>query len=206
MILSLTESYRPENNGLQPIRLYAIELLLLYGIFGVTAADLIQFMAAVAIATCPLGPRIRTFVGRDNSALSPTGLLPNVNSNAATLINLFSDKTFTPDALVALLGAHTTSNQFYVSPPKAGAPQDTTPGIWDASFFSEMLSSKPAAKVYQFSSDLLISNATQTKGTWHSFADPVVGQNNWNLAFSKAFVRLSLLGVNKINKLTDVSR
>jgi hypothetical protein len=204
MLLSRTEISRPENKGLQAIQLKAIELHLIYGMFGVGAADLIQFMATVAIVTCPLGPRVRTFVGRYDSQLSPTGLIPNVNSNATTLIKLFDDKTITPEGLVALIGAHTTSNQFYVNPKRAGAPQDTTPGIWDVSFYSEVLSGKPAPKVYQLASDLVLSNATQTSGIWHEFTNSTAGQNQWNLEFSKAFVRLSLLGVYNINNLTDV--
>ena len=142
MLLSWDEINRPENKGLQPIRLKALELLLRWGPYGVGAADLIQFMANVATVTCPLGPRVRVFVGRENSSKSPTGLLPNVHSNAHTLLELFANKTITPEGLVALVGAHTSSNQFFVEPKKFGAPQDSTPGVWDVSFYNETLSTK----------------------------------------------------------------
>ena len=56
------------------------------------------------------------------------GLLPGVNDSADTLIKLFQAKTIGPHELVALLGAHTTSQQFNVDPKRAAAPQDGTPG------------------------------------------------------------------------------
>jgi hypothetical protein len=145
MLLSPDEINRPENKGLQLIRLKAIELLLLWGPYGVGAADLIQFMANVATVTCPLGPRIRVFVGRESSSKSPTGLLPDVHSDAQALLKLFADKTITPEGLVALVGAHTSSNQFFVEPKKFGAPQDSTPGVWDVSFYNETLSNSTNA-------------------------------------------------------------
>jgi manganese peroxidase len=36
--------------------------------------------------------------------------------------------------------------------------------------------------------------------------DPTNGQAIWNAAYSTAYVRLSLLGVNNINKLTDCTK
>lgn len=81
------------------------------------------------LPACPLGPRIRTFVGRkDSSRANMDGLLPSVNDSADKLISLFQDKTISAHELTALLGAHTTSQQFNVDPSRAGAPQDGTPG------------------------------------------------------------------------------
>ena len=72
-------------------------------------ADLIQMGATVATVTCPLGPRIRSFVGRkDNPIPSMDGLLPDVTASADSLIQLFEDKTIKPHGLAALVGAHTT--------------------------------------------------------------------------------------------------
>jgi hypothetical protein len=141
MLLSPTEINRAENNGLQAIRIKALELYLKYFVFGIGAADLVQFMAKTAIVTCPLGPRVKVFVGRNDSPLSPTGLLPDVHSDATTLLNLFADKTIDPEGLVALLGAHTSSNQFFAQPKQKGAPQDSTPGVWDVSFYNETFAS-----------------------------------------------------------------
>jgi len=55
------EISRPENGGLEDI----IELVGdIWMMFDITVADLIQYMAKHAVVSCPMGPRIRTFVGR----------------------------------------------------------------------------------------------------------------------------------------------
>ena len=56
--------------------------------------------------------------------------MPDVHAPADDLIALFEDKTITPHDLTALMGAHSTSKQSGVDPSKAGASQDTTPGVW----------------------------------------------------------------------------
>jgi len=58
------EILRPESRGLEPINAYAAAMGYKYKKAGVGMADLIQFMATHAVVTCPLGPRVRTFVGR----------------------------------------------------------------------------------------------------------------------------------------------
>lgn len=60
-LFSGDEMARGENNGLQQIVEYAKKKQKKYG---VGMGDLIQYMAKHAVVTCPLGPRIRTFVGR----------------------------------------------------------------------------------------------------------------------------------------------
>lgn len=55
------EITRKENRGLELIVLLAKALQLKYK---VGMGDLIQYMANHATVTCPLGPRVRTFVGR----------------------------------------------------------------------------------------------------------------------------------------------
>jgi hypothetical protein len=140
ILLAPTEYQRPVNNGLQAIRTKALALLLEYGIFGVTAADLVQFMATVATVTCPLGPRIRSFVGRETSSIdNPDGLMPNANDDAATIIDMFEDKTIFPIGLTALVGAHTSANQFFFDRTQAGKPLDDTPGVWDVRFYGDVL-------------------------------------------------------------------
>jgi hypothetical protein len=129
IILSGTELNRPENNGLQIIAALALAEQKKYP--GVSVADVIQFGATMAVVVCPLGPRIRSFVGRkDSSKAAPDGLLPGVNDGADKLIKLFEDKTIHAHDLVALLGAHSTSQQFFVDKTKFAFPQDTTPGVW----------------------------------------------------------------------------
>jgi hypothetical protein len=137
MLLNSEEPTRAENNGLQDIIATGQGLLAKYKGFGVGAADLVQFMATVATVTCPLGPRVKSFVGRKDNAASPQGLLPDVHSDATTLINLFLDKDISPADLAALVGAHTTSEQDIVDANFPGAPQDSTPGTWDVKFYTE---------------------------------------------------------------------
>jgi hypothetical protein len=103
-------------------------------------------MHNVATITCPLGPRVLTFVGRpDQSTSDPPGLLPNVDASAESLIQLFQDKTFSSTDLIALIGAHTAAKQFFVDASKAGEPLDSTPGVWDVEFYSETLAASPPA-------------------------------------------------------------
>jgi hypothetical protein len=52
---------RSENNGLQDMNQFAIDL---WSQYDVGMADLIQFMSNHAAVTCPLGPRTRTYIGR----------------------------------------------------------------------------------------------------------------------------------------------
>lgn len=139
LILSIDEINRSENNGMQDIRLKAIALLAKYAAWGVGAADLAQYMHNVATVVCPLGPRVLTFVGRKNSILSdPKGLLPDTNSPADQLIDLFAAKTINFKDLIALIGAHTTAKQRFVDTSKAGQSLDSTPGVWDVKFYSEI--------------------------------------------------------------------
>jgi hypothetical protein len=57
---------------------------------GVGAADLIQFAAAHAIKTCPGGPTVPVFVGREDSdEPNPDGILPNGHAKSGDLIKLF---------------------------------------------------------------------------------------------------------------------
>lgn len=197
LILSGVELLRPENRGLQPI---ADETSALVEKYGVGMADLIQFMAVHATVSCPLGPRFRAFVGRpDSSKPAVDGLLPDVNADADSLIALFQDKTIIPEDLVALVGAHTTSNQFFVDTTKSGFSQDSTPGVWDTVFYAQTLQASTPANVFKFASDIALSKAPATKSEWKKFAKSN-GQDNWNEDFSYSYVRLSLLGVNNINR------
>lgn len=202
--LSGTEINKSENNGLQDI---IGKMITWQKRYGVGMADLIQFAAIHAVVTCPLGPRIRFFVGRkDSKTANPDGLLPGVNDSADKLIQLFQDKTITPHELAALLGAHTTSQQFFVDPSQAGAPQDSTPGVWDVRFYNQTTSNQVPKKVFRLASDVVLANDPRIKDEWTSFADPTSGQKHWNEDYATSYTRLSLLGVNNINNLTECSK
>ncbi|KAG7104250.1 Versatile peroxidase VPL1 like protein [Verticillium longisporum] len=161
--------------------------------------------ANVATVTCPLGPRIKTYVGRKDSATpAPDNLLPDVNADADSLIALFRDKTIGPHGLVALVGAHTTSQQMFVNESRAGDPQDSTPGVWDVKFYPETTGKAPA-RVFRFPSDIKLSQHPTTKKEWKEFSGGG-GQNHWNEDYAREYIRLSLLGVNNINKLTECTK
>ncbi|KAF2191177.1 class II peroxidase [Zopfia rhizophila CBS 207.26] len=116
-------------------------------------------MAIQAVIMCPLGTRIRFFAGRkDSSQPALDGLLPGVNDSADKLIRLFEDKTILPHDLVALLGAPSTSQQFFVEPKCRGAPQDGTLGVRDTLFYNQTRGmGQLPKKVFLFPSDLVIS-------------------------------------------------
>lgn len=202
--LSPDEMKRGENNGLQDI---VKKTQKWQNKFGVGMADLIQFAAQHAVVSCPLGPRIRTFVGRkDSKKNAPDGLLPGVNDSADKLIQLFQDKTISPHELVALLGAHTTSEQFFVDPKQKGAPQDGTPGVWDTLFYNQTLGTGPLPKkVFRFASDIVLSKDPRTTDEWIKFNGPE-GQSHWNEDYAYSYIRLSLLGVNNINDLQECTK
>lgn len=179
IVLAPEEIQRVANKGLEEIVDQTKAWFDKYKGYGIGMADLIQFSANVATITCPLGPRVRTFVGRkDSSVPAPDGLLPDVNSPADVLIDLFNNKTIGPDGLISLIGAHTTSQQRFVDPERAGDPQDSTPGVWDVKFYSETIGNAPP-RVFKFNSDIALANYQSTKGTFAAFAGPG-GQGAWN--------------------------
>ncbi|KAK7421825.1 hypothetical protein QQZ08_009770 [Neonectria magnoliae] len=178
-----------------------------YGFSDVTYADLIQMGATVATVVCPLGPRVRSWVGRkDSSAPAPPNMLPSPFADADTLIQLFMDKTIGPDGLIALLGAHTTSQQNFVNATRAGDPQDSTPGVWDVLYYQQTLGkAQTPERVYMFPSDINLSRHPRTSPAFQAFAGQG-GQGLWNNDYAREYIRLSLLGVNNINSLTECTK
>ena len=147
---------------------------------GVGAADLVQLGANVATVVCPLGPRVRTFIGRkDDSRLPPPNLLQDVNADADSLIALFENKTIRANGLVALVGAHTTSQQRFFDPSRALDPQDSTPGTWDVLFYNHTLDPNAPKRVLNFPSDVKLSTHPRTTEEWKAFTDPQSGQAHW---------------------------
>jgi hypothetical protein len=202
LILNAEELKRPENAGLSGAAKAAQGLKEKYK---VGAADLVQFMHNVAVVTCPLGPRGLTYIGRKDSASSPTGLLPDTTSSVDTLLALFSDKTIGTIDLISLIGAHTTASQRFFDPANAG-PLDSTNGVWDVAFYSESLAPLPKAGTFRLPSDDAFSKDNRTTRGFTVFSDPTNGQATWNAFYAKAYTRLSLLGVNNINSLVDCTK
>ncbi|KAF3811071.1 hypothetical protein GCG54_00010407 [Colletotrichum gloeosporioides] len=205
IVLSSSEASRVENKGLEEIIEQTKTWYNKYKQYGISMADLIQFSANAATVVCPLGPRVRTFIGRkDSSVAAPPNLLPDVNSPADALIDLFNNKTISSYGLISLIGAHTTSQQRFVDPSRSGDPQDSTPGVWDVKFYSETIGNAPP-RVFKFNSDIALSKYPSTSAQFAAFAGPG-GQAAWNAAYAHEYVRLSLLGVYNINDLTECTK
>ncbi len=138
--------------------------------------------ANVATVVCPLGPRVRSFVGRaDSAVVNRVDLLPSPFSEAVDLIRLFRDKTISPHALVALLGAHTTSQQRLTNATRAGDPQDSTPGVWDVLYYEETYGTvETPERVFKFPSDVSLAKYSVTATEWVSFLGSG-GQEHWNM-------------------------
>lgn len=153
ILLAEEEINRPINLGLQEIAATTKAWYDEYKEYGISAADLIQMGANVATVVCPLGPRTKTYVGRNDSSVPAPGPLPDVNDSADNLIKLFQDKTIQPNGLTALLGAHSTAKQRFVDPARAGDPQDSTPGVWDMVYYNETINPNAPTRVspYRFS-------------------------------------------------------
>ncbi|KAI1073785.1 peroxidase [Whalleya microplaca] len=204
-LLLSDELTRSENRGLEDIAAQTKTWFDEYRQYGISMADLIQTGAIVATVSCPGGPRIKAFIGRkDDSRAGPTGKLPLPSQDAQFLINLFAAKTFTASDLIALLGAHTVSKQKFVDPARAGASQDTTPAIWDTRFYSETIVGDNKT-IFIFHSDKSLSNYPLTKTQFSLFAG-ASGQALWSPFYAQAYFRMSLLGVNNLNHLTDITK
>ena len=180
-ILLTDEINRSDNNGMADIAAQTRQWYSKYSPYGMSMADIIQMGATVATVTCPLGPRLRSFVGRkDNARAGPTGLLPAETDSADTLINLFAAKTINVHDLVTLVGAHTTSQQHFVNTQRSGDPQDKTPGIWDVSFYPDTTNQNTPVRVLKFKSDVALSKDPRAQHEWQEFSDPNNGQQHWN--------------------------
>ncbi|KAF2500392.1 heme peroxidase [Lophium mytilinum] len=169
------ECERSENNGLEDI---CTQLPKVRAKYGVGMADLIQFAGAVAVEVCPLGPAMPFFAGReDSTTASAQGQLPSVTGSGDQLLNMFKAKGFTATDLAALIGAHTTSKQFFVDKTKVGAAQDTTPNVWDVAYYGQTLA---GTAPFTFESDKNLAAQTEVKKPFKSF---VGNQLGWNGAF-----------------------
>ncbi|CAG8958300.1 hypothetical protein HYFRA_00000655 [Hymenoscyphus fraxineus] len=189
------ELQRGENNGLQDIsaKVWALQKKYVKQDSSVTVADMIQMAGAVAIVACPGGPQMKLFMGRkDSSTPAPDGLLPDVHASAASLNQLFLDKGFSSAELAALLGAHSTSKAFNQPDIKAGAPQDSTPGIWDVKYYAETYN--PPAGVVPFASDKVLANYADVGAEFKKF---VGNAGRWNGKFADAMTHMSQLGAGQ---------
>ncbi|KAI5866735.1 putative class II peroxidase [Durotheca rogersii] len=161
--------------------------------FNVGVADLIQFAAAIGIASCPGGPKISVKVGRtDSFEADPTGQLISPNADAATIIRQFSERGFSIREFIALMATHSTAKD------RSGNSLDTTVGEMDMRYYTETADGSISASL---NSDKNLSNATETVGDWNAFAeDPVA----WEQAFIPAMEKMAVIG-NDQSQLVDCS-
>ncbi|PHH92327.1 hypothetical protein CDD83_7916 [Cordyceps sp. RAO-2017] len=161
---------RPENSGLQDVCGRMRTWFDKYKRNNVSMADLIQMGANVGAVVCPLGPRVRSFVGRkDSKTAAPEDLIPGPDQSAEQLIAVFARKTFTPQGIVALVGSHSVARQRFIQPNRSGEALDSTVGVWDTNFYGEVLDAKAPTNIFKLQSDVSLSTDPRTKGAWNSF-------------------------------------
>ncbi|KAE9394243.1 manganese peroxidase [Gymnopus androsaceus JB14] len=107
----------------------------------ITAGDLIQFGAAVAVGLCPGAPQLEFLAGRPNAtAPAIDGLIPVPEDSVDQILARFADaNNFTAEDVVSLLVSHTVARADHVDPAVPAAPFDSTPFTFDTQFFLETL-------------------------------------------------------------------
>jgi len=106
----------------------------------VTAGDLIQFAAAVAITNCPGAPRLQFLTGRPNAtAPAPDGLIPEPQDSVTKILARMGDAGFSSSEVIALLTSHTIARADKVDPDIHAVPFDSTPFDFDSQIFLEVL-------------------------------------------------------------------
>lgn len=179
--------------------------------YGVGTADIIQFAAgmpvltfpygsiadriklAIGLASCSGGPVISFYSGRQDSfSATPLGMMPNAQTDAKTMVDLFSSRNFSNIELVALTGAHTIGRQL------DGSDMDNTAGEWDHKFYSDTSSNSAPRPV---AADTFLARAGETGEEWRTVGKT---QKSFMDAFIPAMEKLSLMGSNK-GDLVDCS-
>jgi hypothetical protein len=120
-------------------------------------------------------------IGRkDSETADPDGQLPQANVTGDDALSHFQGRGFTAQELAALIGAHTSSRQFITDPTKVGASQDTTPTIWDITYYVQTLLRRAP---FSFESDINLSNQAEVGPYMKQFS---TNQPGWNAAFAPA--------------------
>jgi hypothetical protein len=101
------------------------------------------------------------------------------------MVDLFSQKNFSKNELVALAGAHTIGRQL------DGTPMDHTVGEWDNSFYSETSRNSAPGSV---AADVFMAHAEETADEWRAVGET---QRSFMDAFIPAMEKMSLMGSDK---------
>jgi hypothetical protein len=141
---------------------------------------------------------VRTFVGRkDATSPAPENQLPRPDVAGDAALKAFQARGFSAEDLGALIGAHTTARQFVTDTRKVGAPQDSTPGIWDILYYAQTLMGMAP---FTFQSDINLSKQAQVAPFMRRFA---IDKFGWDTSFSRAMAKLELLGTKSQSSLVD---
>jgi hypothetical protein len=136
---------------------------------------------AHAVVTCPQGPIVTTYIGRqDATGPAPDGQLPAANVSGDDALSHFQAQGFTAQDLGALIGAHTASRQFNTDTTDVGAAQDTTPGIWDIIYFIQTLA---RSAPFTFQSDINLSQQNSVGPWMQKFSSD---KASWDASFAAA--------------------
>jgi len=87
---------------------------------------------------------------------------------------------------VALIGAHTASRQRTIDPSRIGDAQDSTPGKWDTTYFTETLETSPSAHIFRFQSDVSLANDLVSGPIFRQFAG-AGGKPIWDMVRNGCF-------------------
>jgi hypothetical protein len=90
---------------------------------------------------------------------------------------MFKAKGFSATDLAALIGAHTTSRQFFVDKKNDGTAQDSTPAVWDVLYYRQTLE---GTAPFTFQSDKNLASQKEVEGPFKGFVGDQLG---WNGAF-----------------------
>ncbi|KIK70405.1 hypothetical protein GYMLUDRAFT_148876 [Collybiopsis luxurians FD-317 M1] len=107
----------------------------------ISAGDMIQFGAAVAVGLCPGSPQLEFLAGRPNAtAPAIDGLIPEPQQSVTEILARFADAAnLTAEDVVSLLASHSVGRADHVDPSVPAAPFDSTPFTFDSQFYLETL-------------------------------------------------------------------
>jgi len=198
LLLNTTEIARPAENPMQGFWHLLSGKYQLYKAF-VSAADFVQFAAAIGATSCPGAPVWKVVVGRqDDSTAAPDGNLPDAfgpGSAYSVLVELWENKGINERELAALMGAHTISRSVAQTANgiPAGSPQDTTNTVWDTKYYNQTQAKVQPKGVYSFNSDLQLAQPQTNTG--RAFTEFGGNKTSWDIAFTAAMYKLSVMGI-----------
>ncbi|KAF8483066.1 manganese-dependent peroxidase [Gautieria morchelliformis] len=107
----------------------------------VSAGDLVQFAAAVALGNCPGAPKLEFMAGHLNAtAPSPDGLIPEPQDSVNKIFTHMKDGgNFSPDEVVALLVSHSIARADHVDTSIKAVPFNSAPFTFDTQVFLKFL-------------------------------------------------------------------